>query len=503
MSKPLNQIEPGTTCIIKETGQSGTLEKIFYYPTKYEVKTGSGERNHYTTHEISFEGYERPKTKLNIPEVPFNGIGSSYASWFPFQANSQIKHHFSSSKEIIWEMITSLEMYNVWFYGIQRAFADVQSKRYVHKFSFDQLALKPGSYFKIRPASLAPWFRCRIITVEKEKEFGFNFRVSPFFSEYVSFTIEETEKGSFVTCNRTSKGIFSFLSLLNWSSSKSKILQRLAEITPVIDIDESEDESEDDNTANIWGGYASREDYINYAVNMGLQNNMDVINAIPDKPTRGLAKARLVRAKRTGETPPMPEKPALDSVPTSSATADAGLSREQIIAKVVNKALDGDMDPLNALTDKVTRGKAKALIIRINRGSAERPPMPDISETAPSSGGSSPELTPEQIFSIAVNKAIEGDMESINSIEDKATRGKAKALLVKIKRGSAEAPPIPEISETSTDNIESVESESESQLMERLIAAGLGGDMEEINALDNKVLRGKIKAAIVKEKRKK
>ena len=39
--------------------------------------------------------------------------------------------------------------------------------------------------------------------------------------------------------------------------------------------------------------------------------------------------------------------------------------------------------------------------------------------------------------------------------------------------------------------------------MERLIAAGLGGDMEEINALDNKVLRGKIKAAIVKEKRKK
>ena len=94
-------------------------------------------------------------------------------------------------------------------------------------------------------------------------------------------------------------------------------------------------------------------------------------------------------------------------------------------------------------------------------------------------------------------------MESINSIEDKATRGKAKALLVKIKRGSAEAPPMPEISETSTNNIESVESESESQLMERLIAAGLGGDMEEINALDNKVIRGKIKAAIVKEKRKK
>ena len=38
--------------------------------------------------------------------------------------------------------------------------------------------------------------------------------------------------------------------------------------------------------------------------------------------------------------------------------------------------------------------------------------------------------------------------------------------------------------------------------MKRLIAKGLQGDMEEINALDNKVIRGKIKAAIVKEKRK-
>ena len=45
------------------------------------------------------------------------------------------------------------------------------------------------------------------------------------------------------------------------------------------------------------------------------------------------------------------------------------------------------------------------------------------------------------------------------------------------------------------------ESESEESLMKRLIAKGIDGDMDEINNLDNKVLRGKIKAAIVKEKR--
>ena len=436
MSKPLTQIEPGTACTIKETGQSGTLEKIFYYPTKYEVKTDNGHTNHYTTHEIIFEGYERPKTKLTIPAVPYNGIGSSYASWTPFQANSQIRHHFSSSKEIVWKMITSLETYNVWFSGIQRAMPDIQSKRYVHQFSFDKLPLVPGSFFKIRPASLAPWFRCRIITIEKEKEFGFDFRMTPFYEEYVSFKIEEAEQGVFVTCDRSSKGIFSFLSLLNWSSRKSKILRRLAAITPVIDFGKTDDKSEDENATYMWNGYASREDYINYAVNMGLQNNMDVINAITDKPTRGLAKAGLVHAKRTGKTPPMPEKPAPGSEPSSASTASTELSREQIVAMVVNKALDGDMDP-------------------------------------------------------------------INSIEDKPTRGIAKALMVKIKRGAAERPPMPEIPDTVSEQSENTAAENEEQLIERLVATGLTGDMEEVNALDNRVLRGKIKAAIVKAKRQK
>ena len=46
-----------------------------------------------------------------------------------------------------------------------------------------------------------------------------------------------------------------------------------------------------------------------------------------------------------------------------------------------------------------------------------------------------------------------------------------------------------------------VESETDAQKIERLTAKGLEGDMDEINALDNRVMRGKIKAAIVKAKR--
>ena len=49
------------------------------------------------------------------------------------------------------------------------------------------------------------------------------------------------------------------------------------------------------------------------------------------------------------------------------------------------------------------------------------------------------------------------------------------------------------------NNIE--EQESDEQLITRLVKAGVDGNLDEINALENKVLRGKIKSAIVKEKR--
>ena len=501
MSKALNQIELGTTCIIKETGRSGTLQRIFHYPTKYLVENEEGEFQYYSTHEISFEGYDRPKTSLSIPDIPYEGIGSSFARWVPFESESQVEHHFLSSKEIVWDMITSLELYNIWFDGVQRAIADVDSDRYVHKFSFDKLDLKPGSFFKIRPATLAPWFRCRIITVEKEKEFGFDFQMMPFVTEYVSFKLEESKNGVFVICNRYSKGPFSFLALLNWNKSKSKILQKLAEITPTIEL--KEDDIAGGDVKGVGEPQLNRDQTVAFVVNKSLDGDNDPLNALPDKVTRGIAKALLVRIKRgSAERPPMPDLSA--AAAPAQAPVVTELTQEQTIAMVVNKSLDGDNDPLNAIEDKVTRGKAKALLVKIKRGAAERPAMPEM-PSAPSSNSpaSSTELTSEQIFAIAVNKAVEGDMEAVNAIDDKVTRGKAKALLVKIKRGTAEVPPMPDLSAPNNELVVSEESETEEQLMERLIAEGLKGNMEEINSLDNKVLRGKIKAAIVKAKRNK
>ena len=104
---------------------------------------------------------------------------------------------------------------------------------------------------------------------------------------------------------------------------------------------------------------------------------------------------------------------------------------------------------------------------------------------------------------------MDGNDEPLNAVDNKVIRGKAKAMIVKIKRGSIDRPPVPTVSspasttntpkettETKTPNLE-----GEQELIDRLVLDGVDGKMDEINALDNKVLRGKIKAAVVKQKR--
>ena len=80
-------------------------------------------------------------------------------------------------------------------------------------------------------------------------------------------------------------------------------------------------------------------------------------------------------------------------------------------------------------------------------------------------------------------------------------------MMVKIKRGSVERPPMPDeiptVSPASAPiaNQGGEENEPEDALIARLVEAGVDGNMDEINALESRVLRGKIKAAVIKAKR--
>tara|TARA_Y100001970_G_scaffold104059_1_gene130380 strand:- start:6218 stop:6949 length:732 start_codon:yes stop_codon:yes gene_type:complete len=56
--------------------------------------------------------------------------------------------------------------------------------------------------------------------------------------------------------------------------------------------------------------------------------------------------------------------------------------QDKIINELINKGLDGDMDSVNQHPDRMVRAKAKAMIIKIQKGKAERPSMPGISSSS-------------------------------------------------------------------------------------------------------------------------
>ena len=392
-------------------------------------------------------------------------ITSEFSSYLqPFSAETIVKHNYLSKPDMVWGEISNLSDYNFWFPGVLRILPVVSSDRYVHKYSFDKFELAPGALIRLRPNTLSPLYQGRITSVEKNKKLSFEVRFNPVHKEQIVFDLEPIPEGTSVTCRRTSTGLFSWMSIWGFSNNKSKILDNLGYLIP----EDEEDSLDLTDSAAVAGPQYSREATIARAVQAGLDGNMDVVNSIPDKPTRGMAKAMLVQSKRKGNVMPdhlvkaLSEEPS-DNVNTPKAdvakkkdgpTPDGlpGFSnQDDLISFVVNKALDGDDEPINAIKEKPTRGKAKALLVKIKRGAIERPAMPELSETPP------------------------------QSTQNKET-------------------PKPEVT-TEGEGISEDKSEPEAELIERLVTEGANGNMDEINALENKVLRGKIKAAIVKRKR--
>ena len=124
-------------------------------------------------------------------------------------------------------------------------------------------------------------------------------------------------------------------------------------------------------------------------------------------------------------------------------------SKENLIAYLVNRGLDGDMDVVNACEDKMIRAKAKAMIVKVKKGTAERPPMPEATSSSSNASDPAPlnleSLSKDDLIAYLVNKGLDGDMDVVNACEDKMIRAKAKAMIVKVKKGTAERPPMPEI----------------------------------------------------------
>ena len=109
------------------------------------------------------------------------------------------------------------------------------------------------------------------------------------------------------------------------------------------------------------------------------------------------------------------------------------------IIELVLSALDGNMDSINALEDRVIRSKAKAALFKAkkdpvkyraeNTGNKSR--VDEVKETALSDDS-------QTLIAKFVLKGLDGDMDSINANEDRVTRSKVKSALVKAKKNPDE-----------------------------------------------------------------
>ena len=452
---------------------------------------------------------------------------STYLS--PFESETFIRHDYSASIETVWQAVSNLSSYNYWFTGITRILPVVESDRYVHKYSFDQFNFAPGSLLSIKNRGPYPLGKGMIASAVPNKKLEMVLQYNPLHKEFVTFNLQSHSEGTSLSLTRKSTGPFSFLSVWGFDSKKSKILDNLGYLIPESDITEQKvsDQSTDkhDTSDNL---FEDRNQMAAYLVNKTLDGDNNIIKSTGDVYARGKAKALLIKInKGTAERPAMPD---VGSAQASNQAADqdksavkpSALSNEDIIATVVNQALDGDEGPLNELTDKVLRAKSKSLIMKINKGTAERPAMPD-EGSAPASNQAADQdksavkpsaLSNEDIIATVVNQALDGDEGPLNELTDKVLRAKSKSLIMKINKGTAERPAMPDSNSSSANNSdgsvetqldnsikEIINEESEGDLIKRLVSEGIKGNMEEINSLENKVLRGKIKAAIVKAKR--
>ncbi len=372
-------------------------------------------------------------------------ITSRFNSFYkPFRAETIVQHEYSVQPETIWQTLMRLDNYSLWFPGLNSVLPVSDRSRYVHRFSFEHFKVEPGAFIKTRSKSFLPWLKGRILGMEPNKKLELEIRFNPVNTERVVFEINRTPRGtSEVICQRTSQGLFSFLTTWRFADKGSSILHNLSFFL----LEESEEKENDrPPDSQVAAPQLSKETIIGQAVQAGLDGNTDLINAIQDKATRGMAKAALVKAKRTGKMADhLLEALKKVSVSLDDSRAETSPSRlpvfennDDLIAYVVNLALDGNMDPINSIPDKPLRGKAKSAMVKAKR-TGGRPDMPKkIPNTsqAPSSPVAGKNESEKEMIARLVEAGLKGNMDEINRVENKVLRGKIKSAIVRAKRAA-------------------------------------------------------------------
>ena len=383
-------------------------------------------------------------------------------SYHPGMTTAEVQMEVDVPAEAVWSVLTDLANYSLWFPWIKKVRVTNQDvRRWAHRHSLLEYQMDVGARFKIQPFFGAPFMPCRFITIDPGETLAMEMRFFPFTREIITFSLKPYTNCldlNYYSINNTFLG---FITATMFSWRGKEILQNLAEVLPkapqatgVVDAAPAQQKIVIDDA------------FIDALVAKALAEGMEILNKITERPLRGKAKSAYVKAERAGTKPAVTPEAAdivnqfLSGDPPSAAppAAAAEVSKEVRINQYVLKGLEGNMDAINAIGDRVLRAKVKSALVKAER-SGERPKVPadappldatlgeapspqpqtkattnkpaDIKEEAVAA---TPEDDNQSIIDQAVRAALAGDMEPINAIEDRVLRGKAKSAWVKAKR---------------------------------------------------------------------
>ena len=425
--------------------------------------------------------------------------------------------------DVIWKALTNMSNYKLWHPWVYRLrVINENVDRWVHKHSLLQYQMEVGSFFKIQPFFGAPYNLCRFITLDREKRLAMEMRFFPFNKEIVTFSLTPYKNCVEMSYTSTSNSLINFVTVFMFSWQGKRILRNFNEFLPDLDYDE-----EDVDTATSTPEFVIDDIFINALITKAYNDGEDILNGIAEKVVRGKAKSGLLKAKRAGVVPEAASDALvlvtqyLSGGPApgvSSVVAPVADVPEEIrINQYILKGLDGDMDIINNIEDRVLRSKVKSGLSKAKR-SGKRPEIPadtapigsKLTSAPPPASAPIEAVDEETTINTYVAKAINGEEEAIAEIENRVLRAKVKSALVKARRTGVvpkipEDGPLPETEEVASElPVESITpSDSPDAIVEQAVQAALGGNMDVINKIEDRVLRAKAKSALAKANREK
>ena len=440
---------------------------------------------------------------------------------YPNKASVSTTMDIDAPIDVIWKALTNMSNYKLWHPWVYRLrVINENVNRWVHKHSLLQYQMEVGSFFKIQPFFGAPYNLCRFITIDREKRLAMEMRFFPFNKEIVTFSLTPYKNCVEISYTSTSNSLINFVTVFMFSWQGKLILRNFYKILPDLDFDD-----EAVGTATSAPEFVIDDNFITALIAKAYNEGEDILNGITEKVVRGKAKSGLLKAKRAGVVPEAASDALalvtqyLSGGPAPSASSVVApvsdVPEEIRINQYILKGLDGDMDIINNIEDRVLRSKVKSGLTKAKR-SGERPEIP--ADTAPI--GSKPTSVPppaaapieavdeETMINTYVAKAVGGDEEAISSIKDRVLRSKVKSALVKAKRTgivpevpeTSDQPPAPEIQDEASP-APAADLNSPESVVDQAVQAALEGNMDLINGIEDRVLRAKAKSALAKAKR--